>query len=70
MGGRDAIRRLREHDPKVRAIVSSGYSLDPVMANYRQYGFIGIIPKPYRMEELRRELEDVLSKSPDLNWSV
>jgi len=70
MGGRDAIRRLREHDPKVRAIVSSGYSLDPVMANYRQFGFIGIIPKPYRMEELRRELEQVLSKSNDTNWSV
>ena len=67
MGGRDAIRRLREHDPKVRAIVSSGYSLDPVMANYRQFGFVGIIPKPYRMEELRRELEEVLSKSRDAN---
>jgi PAS domain S-box-containing protein len=65
LGGRDAIRRLRELDPQVRAIVSSGYSLDPVMANYRQYGFVGIIPKPYRMEELRRELEDVLSKARD-----
>lgn len=63
MGGREAITRLREHDPNVRAIVSSGYSLDPVMANYRQYGFCGIIPKPYRMQELRQELENVL-KSP------
>jgi CheY-like chemotaxis protein len=63
MGGREAIARLRELDPEVKAIVSSGYSLDPVMANYRQYGFSGIIPKPYRMEELRRELEKVLKSS-------
>ena len=66
MGGREAIRRLHELDPEVKALVSSGYSLDPVMANYRQYGFRGIIPKPYRPDELRQELEQVLGRrSPD-----
>ena len=60
MGGCEATRRLRELDPQVRAIASSGYSLDPVMANYRDYGFCGVIPKPYRAEELNRILHEVI----------
>lgn len=60
MGGRETIEHLRQVDPQVKALVSSGYSLDPVMADYRRYGFQGIIPKPYRPEELRHELEQVL----------
>jgi len=65
MGGKECIRRLRELDPKVKAIVSSGYSLDPVMANFREYGFSGVIPKPYVIEELSRVLEEVVgNKSP------
>jgi hypothetical protein len=40
----------------VKAIVSSGYSGDPIMSNYREYGFIGVIPKPYRLQELSRAL--------------
>jgi PAS domain S-box-containing protein len=62
MGGCEAIRRLRELDPIVRAIASSGYSLDPVMANYRDYGFCGVIPKPYRAEELNRVLKEVIGR--------
>ncbi|HKI68394.1 MAG TPA: hypothetical protein VKA67_02310, partial [Verrucomicrobiae bacterium] len=53
---------LRKLDPEIIALVSSGYSLDPVMADFRQYGFQGIIPKPYRLEELRRELKQLLSR--------
>ncbi len=64
MGGCEATRRLRELDPKVRAIASSGYSLDPVMANYRDYGFCGVIPKPYRAEELNRILKEVIGNRP------
>jgi len=65
MGGKECIRRLRELDPKVKAIVSSGYSLDPVMANFREFGFSGVIPKPYVIEELSRVLEEVVgNKSP------
>jgi len=63
MGGCEATRRLRELDPKVRAIASSGYSLDPVMANYRDYGFCGVIPKPYRAEELNRLLKEVIGNA-------
>jgi PAS domain S-box-containing protein len=60
MGGREAISRLRELDPDVKAIVSSGYSLDPIMANYREHGFCGVIPKPYRTEDLNRVLNEVI----------
>jgi PAS domain S-box-containing protein len=60
MGGCEATRRLRELDPKVKAIASSGYSFDPVMANYRDYGFCGVIPKPYRPEDLNRILKEVI----------
>lgn len=61
MGGEEAITLLREIDPGVRAIVSSGYSIDPVMANFREFGFDGFIPKPYRLEEMRRAISRVLA---------
>ena len=60
VGGREAIKQLRELDPGIKAIVSSGYSLDPVMAHYHEDGFAGIIPKPYRAEELARILKEVI----------
>ncbi len=66
MGGKEAIRKLRELDPDVRAIVSSGYSYDPVMASFREYGFTGVIPKPYLMEDLGRVLQEVLANAPTL----
>lgn len=61
MGGKETIARILEVDPGVKAIVSSGYSNDPVMANHRSYGFRGIVPKPYRIEELSQVLHDVLA---------
>jgi PAS domain S-box-containing protein len=60
MGGKTAIEKLREIDPNVRAIVSSGYSTDPVMSDYRRYGFQGIVPKPYNAKDLYAALEEVL----------
>jgi len=53
MGGKEAVRKLMEIDPAVKAIVSSGYSNDPVMADYGKYGFAGVIAKPYTMSNLR-----------------
>ena len=60
MGGKEAIRRLREIDPGVKAIVSSGYSNDPILADFKNYGFWGRIAKPYTAENLSRILADVI----------
>ncbi len=59
MGGKDAIKKLLEIDPKVKAIVSSGYSTDPIMAEYQKYGFQGVIVKPYVIEEFSQVLRQV-----------
>ncbi len=61
MGGKEAIQRLRELDPNVRAIVSSGYSHGPEMANHKQHGFCGMVGKPYKIEELAKEITAVLN---------
>jgi two-component system cell cycle sensor histidine kinase/response regulator CckA len=62
MGGKEAIGRLSAIDPKVRAIVSSGYSNDPVMANHAKYGFSGAVKKPYLAQEMSRVLNTVIQE--------
>jgi PAS domain S-box-containing protein len=62
MGGKECIQKLLELDPNVRGIVSSGYSNDPVMASHRDYGFIGVLPKPYQIQELSAVLDEVVKK--------
>jgi len=57
VGGRETMARLLEIDPGVKAIVSSGYSTDPVMANYREHGFSGVAVKPYRLADLAKTLK-------------
>jgi two-component system, cell cycle sensor histidine kinase and response regulator CckA len=52
MGGAEAMRCLRELDPTVRAVVSTGYSNDAVVGSYREHGFIDCLMKPYRVEDL------------------
>ena len=61
MGGKDAIRKLIELDPSVKAIVSSGYSNDPVMSHYTDYGFKDVIVKPYTSAELSRKLHALIA---------
>jgi CheY-like chemotaxis protein len=63
MGGKDTIAELRRLDPTVKAIVSSGYSNDQVMANFRQYGFSGVLAKPYQLAELQAVLQRVIGNT-------
>ena len=62
MGGKETFEEMRKIDPKVKAIVSSGYSVDPVMANYQNYGFCGVMSKPFNFDEMNNILLNVLSK--------
>ena len=63
MGGREAISVLRAYDPRVRAIVSSGYSSDLAMSDFRKHGFRGMVAKPYDVAELASVIRSVLSES-------
>jgi CheY-like chemotaxis protein len=61
MGGKKTIEKLIALDKNITAIVSSGYSNDMIMASCREFGFKGIIAKPYRIDELARVVEQVMS---------
>jgi len=60
MGGKETIRKLIDYDPQVKAIVASGYAHDPVMSEYKDYGFCGAVPKPFTIEELGNLLQSIL----------
>jgi CheY-like chemotaxis protein len=59
-GGKETIEKLRAIDPDVKAIVSSGYSNDPVLSNFRDYGFSAVVVKPYKFDELRDAVQTLL----------
>lgn len=56
VGGKEAIRMLREIDSEIPVMVSSGYSNDPVMADYKSFGFTDSLPKPYNLKNLQEKL--------------
>jgi signal transduction histidine kinase/CheY-like chemotaxis protein len=62
MGGREAMERIRELDPQVPAIVSSGYSNDPVLAEFARYGFQAVVPKPYEVSQLAETVKRLLAQ--------
>ncbi|OPY43882.1 MAG: hypothetical protein A4E42_01154 [Methanoregulaceae archaeon PtaU1.Bin222] len=61
---------MKEEDPGVKAIASSGYSSGPVMANFRERGFADVIPKPYRIEEMVYRLVQLTGKPGTLPEKV
>jgi PAS domain S-box-containing protein len=72
MGGKDALKLLLEIDPSVNAIVSSGYAMDATMSRYQDFGFRGVITKPYEAAELGRTVREVIESGrikvmPDLD---
>ena len=65
MGGREAIKRLREVDQGAKIIVSSGYSDDPLMAGFSEYGFRAALRKPYNIQELAEVVHKVVAEGHD-----
>jgi CheY-like chemotaxis protein len=61
MGGEETIKKLLEIDPNVKGIVASGYFNESIMANFREYGFSGVIAKPYEIHELNGVLQEVIN---------
>ena len=65
MGGKETVKRLREIDKNARVIVFSGYSNDPIFSNYKEYGFDGVLSKPFSIEEFMRTISMVLKETPE-----
>lgn len=61
MGGSDAIEKIRGVDPDIKAIVSSGHAGSTVLFRFREYGFHGVLRKPYEMNELIETVRQVLA---------
>lgn len=61
MGGIEAIKKLLAIDKNCKAIVSSGYYQEPVMAEYWKYGFLGALPKPYGIKEMEKALSSIIN---------
>ncbi len=62
VGGEEAIKDLLAFDPNVKAVVSSGYSNDPIMANYKKFGFVNVLTKPYQIRELARIIHSIFAE--------
>ena len=62
LGGKETIALLKAYDPAVKAIVSSGYSNDPVVLDFMQYGFSGRLSKPYKISDMKEILEQQIKK--------
>lgn len=60
MGGKEAAGKLIELCPDAKLIVSSGYSNDPIMAHHKDYGFAGVVKKPYVLDDLSDLLDEIL----------
>jgi len=64
MGGSEAGKKILNINPAAKVLLSSVYSNDSVMANSQKYGFCGLIPKPYKIQEMGRKLHEILGSSP------
>ena len=60
LGGQAALDSLRQLDPAVKAIASTGYTADDVIDNFAAFGFVGVLAKPYHIADLRNKIESVL----------
>jgi CheY-like chemotaxis protein len=60
VGGQEAAQKLLQIDPEAKIIVASGYSNDPIMANYKDYGFLAAVTKPFDLKDLSDAIASVL----------
>jgi CheY-like chemotaxis protein len=60
MGGKETMKALLDIDPAVKGIVSSGYNNDPILAHFREFGFSGVVSKPYTVRELQETLQELV----------
>ncbi|MDP8235317.1 MAG: PAS domain S-box protein [Candidatus Erginobacter occultus] len=67
--GADTLYRLKEIDPGVKAILCSGYTADPLMTDFQEHGFAGVLSKPFQLAELRRTLEEIGISFPQASGS-
>jgi len=61
-GGKETLLMLKEINPDIIAVVSSGYSVDPALAGYKDFGFSAVLPKPYEIEDISEVLYNLLMK--------
>ena len=64
MGGLEAIFKLRKIDPTAKAIVTTGYFNDPIVADFKKYGFCGVLVKPFGIVEIIKLLNDLIEVQP------
>jgi PAS domain S-box-containing protein len=62
MGGKEAMKKLREIDGGVKGIVSSGYCNDPILSHYREYGFSAVVVKPYNIKQMGEVMREVIMR--------
>ena len=60
MGGKEAAKQIHARDRGAKIVASSGYSNDPIMSNFKKFGFDGALAKPYQITELSEVLEKVI----------
>lgn len=60
MGGKDAVTEILAIDSEAKVFVSSGYSVDPIMVNFQDHGFSGVICKPFDMADMQKTLSPLL----------
>lgn len=63
MGGQETVQKILSINPEAKIIVSSGYSNDQVMANFKNYGFCAAIAKPYQLPELAKTINQAIRQS-------
>jgi CheY-like chemotaxis protein len=64
MGGSETYDSLKEVDPDVKVLLTSGYSIDGQATAILERGCDGFIEKPFTIDELSQKLKGILEKVP------